>query len=173
MNKQFKIILGIVIALIAVIIMAALLNKDNVEEKKSLNEDAIFIVKNKGEDVKSFTMEEIKAIGEVTFTATKDTSDSGPVEAEYVGVPLIEVFKTAGVTVHEGDVVTNSAADGYATALEAKKVLDSENVFIAYIKDGEPIGTREEGGNGPYQIIVSKDQFSQYWCKYALSTDVQ
>lgn len=173
MKKQNKIIIAIISILVVVIGMTAFLNKDNVKEKTTLNNDAIFIAKYKGEIIKQYTMAEIRALGEMSFTAIKDTSSSEPVEHTYLGVPLIKVFEDAGVEVFSDDVIVNLAADGYAVALEAEKVLEAENVFITYMVDDQPIGTREEGGNGPYQIIVSKDQFSQYWCKYALSTDIQ
>jgi len=173
MKKQTKLIITVITLLVVVIGITAFLNRDNVKEKTTLNNDAIFIAKYKGETIKQYTMEEIRALGEESFTAIKDTSSSEPVEHTYLGVPLIKVFEDAGVEVSADDVIVNLAADGYAVALEAEKVLDAGNVFITYMIDDQPIGTREEGGSGPYQIIVSKDQFSQYWCKYALSTDVQ
>jgi len=173
MKKQSKIIIAIITVLIIIIGITVVLNKENVEEKRSLNNDAIFMAKYKGEIIKEYTLEEIRALGEVSFTATKDTSKDEPIEHTYIGVPLIKIFEDAGIEVLDSDVVVNVAADGYAVALEAEKILDSSNVYLAYIVDDNAIGTRDEGGNGPYQIIVSEDQFSQYWCKYALSTDVQ
>lgn len=173
MNKQSKIIAIIVAVLIIVVGITAYLNRGNVEEKTALNNDAVFMIKSGEETVKSYKLEDIKSLGEVTFVATKDTSNSGPEEHEYIGVPLIKVFEDAGVDISEDATVMNTAADGYAVALEGSKVLDAENVYLTYMVDGKPIGTREEGGSGPYMIIVSKDQFSQYWCKYALSSEVK
>lgn len=173
MNKQSKIIAVMVAVLILVIGITAYLNRGNVEEKTALNNEAIFMIKSGEETVKSYNLEDIKALGEVTFVATKDTSNSDPVEHEYIGVPLVKVFEDAGVEITEDDTIMNTAADGYVVALEASKVLDAENVYLTYRVDGKPIGTREEGGSGPYMIIVSKDQFSQYWCKYALSSEVK
>lgn len=173
MTKQNKIIGIVVILLVLIIGVTAYLNMGNVEEKKALNNDAIFMIKVNGETLKSYTMADIQALGEVEFKATKDTSNSGPEEFSYTGVPLINLYKDAGVEVNKDDTIMNTAADGYSVALAGEKVLDVENVYITYMKEGQLIGTREEGGNGPYMIIVSKDQFSQYWCKYALSSEVK
>ncbi|MCH4888100.1 hypothetical protein EZV73_10980 [Acidaminobacter sp. JC074] len=173
MSKQTKVIVGIIAVLILVIGVTAYLNKENVAEKAALNNDAVFIVKYKGEDQKTYSMEDIRALGETDFVATKDTSDSGPEEFTYTGVPLIKLYEDAGVSVGKDDTIINVAADGYTVALEGEKVVDAENVYITYMVNGEAIGTRDQGGSGPYMIIVSKDQFSQFWCKYALSTDVQ
>jgi len=173
MSKQMKIIVSIIAILVLIIGVTAYLNRENVQEKVTLNNEAIFIVKHNGEDKKSYTMEDIRSLGEIEIKATKDTSDSDPEELKYTGVPLIKLYEDAGVTVTEEDTIINVAADGYTVALDGSKVVDPENVIITYMINGEAIGTREKGGSGPYLIIVAKDKFSQYWCKYALSTDVQ
>ncbi len=173
MNKNKKILIFVVAALVVIIGIFAFLNKDSVAEKKSLNNDAIFIIKENGEEVQSFDMEEIRSLGESNFKANLKTSGKDPIEYEYTGVLLKNVFEEAGVSLEGKDAVVMTAADGYATSVEMKKVLADDNVYVAYMREGESIGTKEEGGKGPYQIIISKDQFSQYWCKYALSAEAK
>ncbi len=118
-------------------------------------------------------MTEIQSIGEVDFTATLDTSNSDPEDFQYTGVLLKNIFSHAGITLEGREAIVVSAADGYTVAIPMDKFMADDNVYLAYKKEGELIGTREEGGKGPYQMIVSKDQFSQFWCKYALSADLQ
>jgi len=173
MNKQFKLIVGIILILVLTMGVTTYLNKNHVETSKALNEDAIFMIKDKDQVVKSYTMSQIQALGEVEVIATKDTSNSGPEDHTYTGVPLIKIYEDAGVQVSEGDTVINLAADGYTVALKAQKVIDEENVILTYKVDGKFLGNHGEGGNGPYMIIVAKDQFSQFWCKYALSSEIQ
>lgn len=173
MNKQFKLIGAIVLVLMFAIGVTAYMNKDYVEANKTLNEDAVFMIKHEEQIVKSYTMSDIQALGEIEITATKDTSNSGPEDHVYVGVPLIKVYEDAGIKVSESSTIINMAADGYTVALKGEKVLDEDNVILTYKVDGQLLGSREAGGNGPYMIIVAKDQFSQYWCKYALSTEIQ
>ncbi len=111
-------------------------------------------------------------MGEVEFDANLKTSGNGPIEQKYVGVPLKTIIENAGVKLDENSVAVVSAIDGYSVALTMDKLLDEGNVYLAYICEGELIGTKAEGGKGPYQMVISKDPFSQFWCKYAYNVDV-
>ncbi|GAA0177084.1 hypothetical protein SH2C18_03720 [Clostridium sediminicola] len=173
MSKNKTILASIVGALVVIIAVFAFLNKDAVEEKKTLNNDSIFIVMNNGEEIKKYNMEEVRGLGETKFKANLKKNGKDPIEYEYTGVLLKNLFQDAGVSLDGKEAVVMTAADGYATSVEIKKVLEDDNVYVAFMKEGEAIGTKEEGGKGPYQIIISKDQFSQYWCKYALSADAK
>lgn len=173
MNKNKTILLSIIVGLLLIIGTFAFLNKDSVEEKKSLNNDAIFIVMEEGKEIQRFDMEKVRNIGETNFKANLKTNGKDPIEYEYTGVLLKNLFQEAGISLEGKEAVILTAADGYATSIEVKKVLENDNVYVAYMREGEAIGTKEEGGKGPYQVIISKDQFSQHWCKYALSADAK
>lgn len=173
MNKDKKILISIIVGLLLIIGIFAFLNKDSVEEKKSLNNDAIFIVMEEGKEIQRFDMEKVRSMGETDFKANLKTNGKDPIEYEYTGVLLKNVFKEAGISLEGKEAVILTAADGYAVSIEIKKVLQNDNVYVAYMREGEAIGTKEEGGKGPYQVIISKDQFSQHWCKYALSADAK
>jgi len=173
-NKVKKLIIpGIILLLILIIGVLALLNKDTFEQKAQLNNDAIFTVLENGIEVKTYTMEAITKLGETTFKANLKSSGKDAVEYEYSGVLLKTILIDAGVSFDNKDSAIVSAIDGYVVALSIDKLLDDTNVYLAYKKMGELIESREEGGDGPYQMIISKDKFSQYWCKYAYSIDVQ
>jgi len=168
-----KRIIIIVIAVLVVLIgVTAFLNAGNVQEKRLLNEDAVFIIMEQGEEKKQFDMAAIRVLGETEFETAKDTSTTGPEKQTYTGVLLKKLYEAAGVAIESGDAVLNVAADGYTVMVTGEKVLEDDNVYIVYIKDGEPIGTREDGGDGPYLIVISNDKFSQNWCKYALSSEL-
>lgn len=62
---------------------------------------------------------------------------------------------------------------GISAYLNSDYVLDDDNIYLAYMMDGEPLKSREDGGSGPYQIIIRKDQFSQRWAKYVLEIELQ
>lgn len=172
MNKKF--ILPLIIGgLLLIIGVLALINKDTFEEKAQLNNDAIFSVMEKGLEIKSYTMDEIAKLGETTFKANLKSSGNDPVEYEYSGVLLKTILEDAGVSYEDKNSAIVSAIDGYVVALSIEKLLEDDNVYLAYKRGGQLIGTREQDGDGPYQMIISKDQFSQYWCKYAYSIDLQ
>jgi hypothetical protein len=173
MNKNTKILISVILILVLISAVAITMNKDNVTAKKELNDNAIFILMDKGTEIASYNMSEIQSIGEVDFTATRDTSSTDPEDFHYTGVLLKNIFTHAGISLEGREAIVVSAVDGYTVALPMDKFMAEDNVYLAYKKEGELIGTREEGGKGPYQMIVSKDQFSQFWCKYALSADLQ
>lgn len=173
MSKNTKILLSIIIILVVVIAVTLYLNKDIVEENNKLNQNAIFIVYENGSELKSYTMDEIQHLGETNFKANLKTNGKAPIEYEYTGVLLKNILEDAGIILDNKEAVIVTAADGYSVAVEIDKVLENDNVYLAYMREGESIKSKDEGGRGPYQMIISKDQFSQFWCKYAINVDVQ
>lgn len=173
MNNKKYLLPMIIVVLVIIIGVLAIMNKETFEEKAQLNNDAIFSVMDGGEEVRSYTMDEIAALGETTFKANLKSSGNDPVAYEYTGVLLKKILVDAGVSFESKESAIVSAIDGYVVAISMEKILDDDNVYLAYKRMGELIGTREEDGDGPYQMIISKDKFSQYWCKYAYSIDLQ
>lgn len=167
--KQGKVIAIVLVVLALLVIFLAYINKDTLVEKQQLNNDAVFAVLQEEETLKAYTMEEIAALGEVTFEANLKSSGKDPVPHTYTGVLLKNILVDAGLKPSEGGSAIVSAIDGYVVGVTNEKLMDDDNVYLVYMKDGTLIGTREEGGEGPYQMIISKDAFSQYWCKYAYS----
>lgn len=173
MKKNNIIIMVIVIFLVIVVSVTAYLNKENVAIKKQLNNDAIFTVYDDGEELNSYNMSDIQAMGEVGFNANLKTNGKDPIAYDYTGVLLKTILEDAGVSFEGKSAVIVSAIDGYVVSVSLDKVMEDDNVYLAYMREGELIGTREEGGKGPYQMIISKDPFSQYWCKYAYSAELK
>lgn len=172
MKKNNIIIISVMVLMIIAIGGTAYINRENLEEKKQLNTDAIFSVIVNGEEVASYNMEEIAALGETTFKANLKSSGKAPIEYEYTGVLLKLVIEDAGVSIEDMNNAVVSAIDGYVVAYTIDKLAADDNIYLAYKREGELIGTRDDGGRGPYQVIVSKDKFSQYWVKYAYSVEL-
>jgi hypothetical protein len=172
MKKNNIIILSLIVVLIGILSVTYFINQDDIEYKQQLNQDAIFEVLYQDEVVDSFTMVEIADMGEVTFTANLKSSGNDPVEHEYTGVLLKTIFEEAGLDPEEKTSVTVIAIDGYAAAITMDKFMDDDNVYLAYMRDGELLGTKADGGNGPYQLIISKAQFSQYWVKFVYQAEL-
>lgn len=173
MKKNNIIILVTIVLLVAVLAVTYFMNQDDIEYKIELNKDAIFEVMYQGEVVSSFNMEEIAAMGEVTFSANLKSSGNDPVAHEYTGVLLKTIFTEAGLDLEGKSSATVMAIDGYAAAITMDKLMEDDNVYLAYMRDGELLGTKEDGGNGPYQLIISKDKFSQYWVKFAYQGELK
>lgn len=171
--KQGKIITVILIVLAVLVAGLVYANKGDLEEKRALNNEAVFVVLEGEKEIKSYNMSEIAALGDTTFEANLKSSGKDPEAHTYTGVLLKAILEDAGLDVGTGGNAIVSAIDGYVVGVTNDKLAEEDNVYLCYIRDGELIGTREEGGDGPYQLIISKDQFSQYWCKYAYSVAYQ
>lgn len=167
MSKNNIIIIGVIFALIGVLAVTYFINQEDIEYKQQLNQEAVFEVLYQGQLVKSFNMVEISDMGEVTFSANLKSSGNDPVAHEYTGVLLKTIFQEAGLDLEDKTSASIIAIDGYAAAITMEKLMEDDNVYLAYKRDGELLGTKEDGGNGPYQLVISKDQFSQYWVKFA------
>lgn len=172
-TKQNKWIVLIIMALAVVLVITGRLNQDAASMKAKLNEEAVFIVMEKGQEVATWHMGEIQAMGEADFSANLKTNGKDPIPYTYTGVLVKTIIEESGVDLTDAKGIVVTAADGYAVSVTMDKLMEDDNVYLAYMREGDLIGTREEGGKGPYQMIISKDQFSQYWCKYALSVDVE
>jgi hypothetical protein len=168
--KKIIIVLCILAAVIGV---TAFFNADGLAEKKEMQKNALLTIKVDGKEVKTINMEFIKELGEVEFNANLKKNGKAPIEKTYIGVPLIKVLEACDVDMEGKTQVIAKAVDGYNSALNADEVLDEENIYVAYKEDGEFLGTKEDGGSGPYKVIISKDKFSQRWCKFLTEVEVK
>ncbi len=165
--------IGIVILILSVIIAVfALVNRGLTKDSQEAHANAEVLIT--GDEVEDqFTYEEITQLGEDEFTAVFDSSNTDPEEHTYTGVALKKLIEKAGITLEDKQQVNIRAIDGYTVALKPDEVLEDENVYLAYKQDGEPIKRKEEGGSGPYQVIIRKDAFSQRWCKFVTEIEVK
>ncbi len=173
MSKQMK---GIVIVLVIVGLVLGVsiyMGKDDLALRTQLNNDAVFEIFDQGNALATYTMEEIEALGASEFKAHLKSSGQAAVEYTYQGVLMKTILEDAGVDFEGKDSAIVTAVDGYAVSVGMDKLMDDDNVYLAYMREGELLGTYEDGGRGPYMMIIRKDQFSQYWCKYAYRVELQ
>ncbi len=173
MNKQTKIIIGVFVCMGVILGVTVYMGRDDLAVRTELNNDAIFTIMEEGQKVREYTMSEIQAMGETHFKANLKSSGQAAIEYTYQGVLMKTILENAGVNFEGKNAAIVTAVDGYVVSVGMDKLMDDENVYLAYMREGELIGTYEEGGRGPYMMIISKDQFSQYWCKYAYSVELQ
>jgi len=173
MNKQKIIILGILIVLITIMAVTYSLNKENLDSRVELNNDSKFIVKVNSEEIKTFTLLELKEFGSVDFEANLKTNGKEAVKHMYTGILLREVYDSLDINYNNFSALEVTATDGYVVMVDIKKLIQDNNIYLAYKRDGEVIKSMEDGGKGPIQMIISKDTISQYWCKYAISSDLK
>lgn len=167
-----KYIAGIIGALIIIVGIMAYLNMKNVQPLIALEQNAEFLVKESGKEVLTFNMEEIRKLGETDFKANYKKNGKDPIQYTYTGVPLNKILEKAGIALEEKTSLVASSVDGYTVAYDMKKVLEDDNIYLSYMKEGESLGNRDDGGSGPFLMVISKDKFSQNWCKYVVEVDI-
>lgn len=169
--KNFVIM--VIVLLIIIVGVSAYLNRASIADKKELQEVAILVIKDNGEEVKRVDFDFIKKQGEVTFNKKLDTSDTEPTDQSYTGVPLCNVLQVAGISFEGKSQVVVKAIDGYTVALTLEEVRASDNVYLVYKNNGKLLKSKSEGGTGPYRIVIREDQFGQRWCKFVTEVDVK
>ena len=162
----------VVAVLLVVVAVTAVLNRERLKEKIAGQENAILYLAADGTEYEiSFAI--ILELEEKEFPAVLRSSGKPQVDTSYTGVQLKDLLAKAGINTEGKSQVVTKAADGYTVALTMEEVLQEDDVYICYKRDGKPLGTREEGGSGPYQLVIRKDEFGQRWNKYLLEIEVQ
>lgn len=170
--KNTKLI-NVIAILAAFTLVLAYINMKSIDTATGEEGSITFIA---GDNSTKLTFEEITSLTHVEFRATEDTSKSGPTPRKYKGILLKEVLNKASI---DEDMIANyskiivKGLDGYVIALTKDEVLSDKIVYLAFEKDGKPLGTMKKGGSGPFQMIAVSDAFSQRWCKYVVEVSLE
>jgi len=168
-NKKLIMVIGI---LAAITLVLGYINIKSID--KTGAEDGTITFK-WGENISSLSFEEITAIENHEFKAIEDTSTSGPASRKFKGAFLKDVLNKAGIddsVLESAKKVIVKGLDGYVIALAAQEVL-TDNIYLAFEKNGKPLGNMKNGGSGPFQLITVSDAFSQRWCKYVTEVSIE
>jgi DMSO/TMAO reductase YedYZ molybdopterin-dependent catalytic subunit len=129
-----------------------------------------------GESIIELSFDEITALEHHEFKATEDTSSSGPASRKYKGVLLKDVLNKASINneaIAASSKIIIKGLDGYVIAMSTDEVLSDKGVYLAFEKNGKPLGNMKNGGSGPFQLIAISDSFSQRWCKYVFEVSLE
>lgn len=105
---------------------------------------------------------------EVALMSSGHQSDNG--NYTYTGVTLKEILTQAQAYGNASSVYVQ-ASDGYGTTLTMQEV-EQDGTFIAYQKDGSTLTLLRDGGEGPYRLIISDDEYAQRWVRGVVSITV-
>lgn len=170
MKKKIGIIIGVLVVIVGI---TAYMNMRNSKSLIALQENAQFSIKEDGNEKMTFTLDQIRQFGETDFKGNYKTKGKDAVEYTYTGVPFKNVLKEAGIPLADKTSVVVSSVDGYAVPYDIEKIKEDDNIYLAYMKEKEALKEKDDGGCGPFLIVVSKDQFSQNWAKFAVEADVK
>ena len=173
MKRNKKIIFIVLAVLVLTVSVTAYLNRKTIADKREKQKQALVTLQQKGEQVETVNLGFIKKQKPDTFNKQLDTSDSGPVKHSYTGVPLKNILQAVEIKVSEKSRVVVKAIDGYTVALTGKEVLQPGNVYLVYKSDGQLLKGKQEGGTGPYRLVIKGDQFGQRWCKFVTEVNVK
>lgn len=168
--KKNSLVIGIILVLAVAVGVLAWLNGRSLAEL----EPATLVIKEQGQVVGSITLEEIMALGGEEFGTVLRSSGQDPRENTYTGIPLAQVVEAVkpGLVTSQCQVSVR-AIDGYAVTYTGEEVLQPEHIYLVWLKDGKPLGTKAKGGTGPLLVIPRQHEFGQFWCKYAVEVDIR
>jgi hypothetical protein len=165
MKKSTLAITATVVVLMVMIIVLAALNDERAQELAARQDDATFVIRTGGE-VFTVDFQTLQEAGIRTFTATRRGGGATAAQVSFQGVPLTVLCGWLGIDLSNVGSVVALAADGFSSVVSGDQARDMENVFIATAENGIVLAKRDEGGDGPYMLVVAKDTFSQNWCKF-------
>jgi len=129
-----------------------------------------------GGNTTRLSFEELTALDSREFKAVEDTSSSGPAARKFKGVLLKDALNKAAIddeVIKASSKILIKGLDGYITALSPQEVLEAEGIYLAFEKNGKPLGNMKNGGSGPVQLVANTDSFSQRWCKYVIEVSLE
>lgn len=170
MNKKIMII--VLILILGVGILGYLNSVDSEDRLKNQRESVIFLQQD-GEELTEVNFENIQELEQYEFEAVLRSSDSPDREVTYEGILLQDLFNENGIFLTDLEQVVTRAVDGYTVALSQDEVQVEDNVYLVYKADGEPLTPLEEGGSGPYQLVIREDDFGQRWNKGIMEIDIR
>lgn len=168
MSKQGKILTLIIVVLLGIGCLFLFLYQGSMKEKKTLESSGVFNIK-VGEETYPVTMKDLEAIGIEDFKAIYKPSGKKAQEKTYSGVSFkgLLAYKKIEDTNLKSFVFT--ASDGYASGLSREEALGQ--AMIAVKMEGKALGSKQDGGTGPYMMVLPNDTFSQRWCKFLIEIE--
>lgn len=172
MNKRMLIVIVTIILLSIIVYFSLKLSQESIEKRRETLEKAEIVLVSEEEE-KILNIDIIKSIGKKDFQAILDTSTTDASLHNYTGVELKDILNYFNIELDNKKAVILTGVDGYSVAYSIDEVLEDENIFVAYMEDGKYLGTRKDGGRGPYESIVVSDQFSFRRCKWLIEIEVK
>lgn len=169
MSRKISITIAVLILVIAVF---AWLNAPEAELRQAnqinntflISSNTVRIAINSG-DLHIFDQHEIE--GTLRSSGGALTTDI------YTGIRFTDLINHYQLEFTENHRLISRSADGYTTAFNYAEATLPGNLVIAFAKNDKPLGTKEEGGIGPYLLMVTADQFGQRWNKFLMELEIR
>lgn len=162
----------VIAALLLVVAVFAYMNREGLEEKTAAQTDAIIFFK-AGEVITEVNFDLLDQLPAAEFPAALRSSGRPPVDVTFTGVQLKDILEQINFVTQGKTQILTRAVDGYTVVLSVNEVLEDDNVYVVFKQDGELLGAREEGGTGPYRLVIRDDEFAQRWNKYLMEIELR
>lgn len=172
MNKKLVIILAVVIANIVLVGTVVTLYFTVFQKDDQIEEGKIIITGLVDQQI-NLTLVNMELMPNITQEYILNGNPT--IIADYTGVSLAYlIVEVANVT--ENYNVRVIAIDKYSYSLSLNEIIATPEIIIAYMKDGEYIKSRTEGGYGPFRLIIPpkfEGEFNgQYCVKYVAEIEI-
>jgi len=168
-NKIVYSILGLLLAAVALL---AYLNRGDAELRRALAENREFQIRIDGNYAATVGLQTLIDIGLQEFTTPLATSISAPRNVTMRGVELRHLLEKLEIDTSQASHFVVSGMDGHHSPLSSAEVASEELIYICFAMDGEMLKPQNEGGFGPYLMVIKGARFAQRWCKYVEAVDV-
>jgi len=150
-NKKTATIIAIVIVNIILVGTAVTLYFTVFQRNNQVEEGKIIITGLVDQQI-NLTLVDLELMPNITKEYTLNGNPT--IIADYTGVSLgYLLVEVANIT--ENYKVRIIAIDNYPpVSLSMVEIITTPDIIIAYMKDGEYIKSRTEGGNGPFRLII-------------------
>lgn len=173
-NKKNKKTVIIIVAVLAVMAAAiGVLLHINASQGLDVERGHVAVTKD-GEIVKEFTMEDIEKMDYTEFYKKIVSSSSKNVEGTFRGPDLADVLTAADENILDGaESVIVRSEDDFVSQFSIDEIMEEGNIILAYSIDGESLGDMDNGGSGPYRVVINEDSFGNRSAMYVCELEVE
>jgi DMSO/TMAO reductase YedYZ molybdopterin-dependent catalytic subunit len=142
------------------------------EHRRLLEENRQFIIRMNGEIIATVGYQDLMDLQIEEFTTTMTTSISPPRQVKLVGVELRYVLEALEIDRSEAKRFVFLGHDGYISHVRPAEVDKPGVIYLCLSMDGKVLKNQQEGGFGPFLMVIRGAPFAQRWCKYVESIEI-
>lgn len=168
-RKLYRIMAVILITLAMGILILSYLNRP-----QGSAQTGTISIKSQGTVIAVLTMKEIRDLPKVEKKVTINSASEGKSTDVWGGASMKDVLDSVDPQLlqNAGQVLTR-AEDGFTSALKPQEIIASDDVMIAYEKNGELLKGKAQGGLGPFRLILAQDPFGNRMTKYLNALEIK
>jgi DMSO/TMAO reductase YedYZ molybdopterin-dependent catalytic subunit len=172
LKKANKLVYLILMLLLVAVGVLAFFNRGDVELRRALAENREFQIRINGGHAATVGLQTLLDLDPQEFTTPFATSITASRSATMRGVELRVLLESLEIDTANASHFVVSALDGHYSPLTHFEVKQEELIYICFAMDGEMLKPQNEGGFGPFLMVIRGTRFAQRWCKYVEAVDI-